>query len=259
MVALSALLNFLMQALGLFVLGVVGYLLTRWLQFKVHRWEFENPRQSALVALSVTLLPMLVLMIFALTRAPQAVQSEPEVTEVRHSPGGVVAQLITYLILFSPVFIAMRVRNEPPESAGVTRTNLGKSALVGLLVGLLALLTCPPCLRGIAAGLNIHHFWAFLHFGIVGFGEEFAYRGYLQTRLIAWLGRWPGWVLASVLMALVHTGARLMGGLDVLTALLSAAMLVTISLLMGYLMMRTENFVAPAIVHTFADWMHVLS
>ena len=28
----------------------------------------------------------------------------------------------------------------------------------------------------------------------VGIGEEFAYRGYLQTRLAAWLGVGRGWI-----------------------------------------------------------------
>jgi membrane protease YdiL (CAAX protease family) len=59
-------------------------------------------------------------------------------------------------------------------------------------------------------------------------------------------------------MALVHVSGRMMiGGLDVLTALLSSAMLITIGLLIGYTMLRTENVVAPAILHTVADWLNI--
>jgi CAAX protease family protein len=212
-----------------------------------------------LVALAVTVLPMLIIMIFALSRSSDGIGTEVDV-EVRHSPSSVINQLIVYLLLLSPVFIAMKVRNEPWKSAGVTGTNLGKSVLLGIILGILGIVTCDACLQGIAAGLKINHFWAFLHLSVVGFGEEFGYRGYLQTRLVAWLGRWQGWLLASSLMAMVHVSGRiLVGGFDVLTALLSSAMLITISLLMGYIMLRTENIVAPAILHTVADWLNIFT
>jgi membrane protease YdiL (CAAX protease family) len=108
------------------------------------------------------------------------------------------------------------------------------------------------------AGLNMNHFWAFLQFSVVGFSEEFAFRGYLQTRLCAWLGRWQGWLLASVLMALIHIPQRVwMLGFDASTAFLSSAYLIPISLIMGFVMLRTENIVAPAIFNTFSDWVGV--
>ena len=249
--------DFLIQTLGLLVFGVVVYFLTRWLKFKYESWNFKNPGQSALIALGVTVLPMMTIMIFALSRASNGAGTYVDV-EVRHSPSSVVSQLIVYILLFSPVFIAMKVRNESWKSAGVTGTNLGKSVLVGFILGMLAIVTCDTCVQGIVTGLKISHFWAFLHFSVVGFGEEFGYRGYLQTRLIAWVGRWQGWLLTSILMAMVHVSGRLLvGGLDVLSALLSSAMLITISLLMGYIMLRTENFVAPAFLHTVADWVNV--
>jgi membrane protease YdiL (CAAX protease family) len=94
---------------------------------------------------------------------------------------------------------------------------------------------------------------------VVGFAEEFAFRGYLQTRLVAWLGRWPGWVLASVLMALAHAVQRLtVGGMPPLDALSSSASLIPISLFLGYVMLRTENVVAPGLAPIFADWAGTL-
>ncbi|MBN1451078.1 MAG: CPBP family intramembrane metalloprotease [Anaerolineales bacterium] len=249
----------LTQTGGLFVIGVIVYFLTRWLSFKREPWTSPNPRQSALVALSVTALPMLFIIIIAIMMASKGGATEVDV-ERKHSLSSVINQLITYLILFSPVLIAMKVRNEPWKSSGVTKTNLGKSLLLGSLLGLIAIVTCTECLHGIAAGLNVSHIWAFLQFSIVGFGEEFGYRGYLQTRLIAWLGRWQGWLLASFLMAILHiSGLVLVSGHNALTALLSSAMLIPISLLMGYIMLRTENVVAPAILHTFADWVGIFT
>lgn len=167
--------------------------------------------------------------------------------------------MIAFLILLSRVLIAMKVRKESWQSAGVTKNNLGKSILLGCLLGIITIVTCGPCLTGILGGvMNMNHFWAFLQYMVVGFSEEFAFRGYLQTRLVAWLGRWQGWLLASVMMALIHIAQRVyILGFDATTALLSSAALIPISLFMGFVMLRTENIVAPAISHTFADWVGV--
>jgi membrane protease YdiL (CAAX protease family) len=43
-------------------------------------------------------------------------------------------------------------------------------------------------------------------FLIVGLGEEFAFRGYLQFTLTAGMGFWPSAILLSLLFALAHTG-----------------------------------------------------
>jgi membrane protease YdiL (CAAX protease family) len=257
--AVPSLQQLLTQTIGLFVIGVVVYLMTRWLQFKRELWTFPSPRQSAIVALAVTALPMFIIIVIAVIMSAKGGATEVNVEE-KHSISNVFNQLIIYLVLFSPVLIAMKIRNEPWKSAGVTKINLGKSFLLGGLLGLVAIATCAECLRGISSGLKMSHMWAFLQFSIVGIGEEFGYRGYLQTRLVAWLGRWQGWILASVLMATIHiSGLVLVSGKDALTALLSSAMLIPISLLMGYIMLRTENVIAPAILHTIADWVGIFT
>lgn len=257
--AVPSLQQLLTQTIGLFVIGVVVYLMTRWLRFQRELWTFPNPRQSALVALAVTTMPWFIIFVFAVLRTSGGAATEIE-AEIKYSPGNVFNQFIVYLFLFSPVLIAMKVRSEPPKSAGLTKTDLGKSVLVGVLIGFVAIVTCSECLQGIAAGLNSSHLWAFLQFSVVGFCEEFGYRGYLQTRLVAWLGGWQGWLLASITMALIHIGGRvLIAGHDALTAFLSSAMLIPISLLMGYVMLRTENVIAPAILHTIADWVGIFT
>ncbi len=112
----------------------------------------------------------------------------------------------------------------------------------------------------LARGLTANQLWALPYFAVVGFGEEFLFRGYLQTRLVAWLGQWSGWLLASIVMAMMHIGQRVASmGLTSPEAVISSALLVPISLFMGYVMLRTGNIVAPGICHTFANWVGVLS
>jgi membrane protease YdiL (CAAX protease family) len=249
----------LTQAVFYVCLGVLVYFVTRWLKFQYIPWPYPNSWQSALVAIGTAFLPLFLLSLISLASAPEAAAT-PVSTGLKKPPFLVIVQLIGYLILFSPVLMAMKIRKESWQSAGVTRNNLGKSILLGCLLVLISILTCGPCMTGIRAGLNRNHFWAFWQFAVVGFSEEFAFRGYLQTRLCAWLGRWQGWLAASVMMALLHIPQRVvMSGLDGTTAFLSAASLIPISLWMGFLMLRTDNIVAPAILHTFADWFGTLS
>jgi membrane protease YdiL (CAAX protease family) len=251
----------LTQAVFYVCLGVLVYFVTRWLKFQYIPWPYPNSWQSALVAIGTAFLPLFLLSLISLASAPdpgEAVQT-PVSMELKKSPFLVITQFILYFILFSPILMAMKIRKESWQSAGVTRNNLGKSILLGCLLVLISILTCGPCMTGIRAGLTMNHFWAFWQFAAVGFWEEFGFRGYLQTRLCAWLGRWQGWLAASVMMALIHIPHRvMMSGFDATTAFLSAASLIPISLWMGFLMLRTDNIAAPAISHTFADWFGTL-
>lgn len=60
-------------------------------------------------------------------------------------------------------------------------------------------------------------------------------------------------------MALIHIPQRMAAmGLSFQDAIVSSVLLILISLTMGYIMLKTENIVAPGIYHTFANWVNVL-
>ncbi|AGY75861.2 CPBP family intramembrane glutamic endopeptidase [Clostridium autoethanogenum] len=108
--------------------------------------------------------------------------------------------------------------------------------------------------------LNINYFWGLLNFAVVGFFEEFMFRGYLQTHLIIWLGKNKGWMISSALMVLMHLPQRIFSaGLSLSGAFTSIFYLVFFSLFLGYMMIKTENVTAPAILHTLCDWVRTLS
>jgi len=252
------------QSLGFVILGAIVYVLTKALRFRYRGWSFADAGRASLwgiVAILVSwVLVSALFFLFASSRdMPQSVPGGR-----RYSLNDVVNQAVIALLAFGPVLLAMRWRREPWASAGVSAHNLGCSLVVGLV---LAFFTVVGIFFGggrsfseVAGGLTVSHFWALLKFAIVGFGEEFAFRGYLQTRLMAWLGQWQGWVVTSVLMALAHVVQRMtIIDLSPLEAVISSASLVPISLLMGYVMLRTENVVAPGLFHTFANWVNTLS
>jgi len=169
-------------------------------------------------------------------------------------------QLFTALVASAPILLAMRWRRESFATAGLWGRHLGRSLLVG---GALSLLVVGWRLVVDLHGpslpvLGVSHFWALVQFAIVGIAEEFAFRGYLQARLVTWIGRWAGWVAASLLMAFAHIVLHLTAGVPVPEALAACASLVPISLVLGFVMLRTGNVAGPALLHTFVNWAETL-
>jgi membrane protease YdiL (CAAX protease family) len=247
---------------GLFLLlGLFTYGFTKWKIFKLNSIRIEEPGKSSLAAaLSIAFGIGLVVLIFLALGSSGGQEIDDEA--VRYSLSTVFSQAVVALIMVGPAMLVLRSRKESWASVGAGRQNLCGSILLGLILG------------GLTVGISMIEFgtgsapmkavtlsaafWGFLHFAVVGFAEEFAFRGYLQTRLSALLGAIPGWLLASVLMASVHIFQRiLIMGLPSGEALLDSLSLIPFSLLMGYIMMRTENIMAPGIFHSFANWIGI--
>jgi len=176
----------------------------------------------------------------------------------RARPEDVIAQLFAAAVMIGPAVIAMRRRRESPATAGVTRKNLGRSLAlsVPLVAAIVVWRLASSRWVGTDTGYDVTDFWALGQFVVVGFAEEYAYRGYLQTRMIDWLGRYRGWILTSVVMAMAHVGHRMtVSRMAFGEALTSSASLIPVSLFLGYVMMRTRNIIAPGIVHSVIDWL----
>lgn len=90
-----------------------------------------------------------------------------------------------------------------------------------------------------------------------GLGEELFYRRWLQTRLEAGLGPWPGIAVASLAFALMHLGSHGSGAiaLDIARVVVSQG---SFGLLMGVLWWRYRNFVAIVTAHLIVNGWPVL-
>ncbi|MBN2226671.1 MAG: CPBP family intramembrane metalloprotease [candidate division Zixibacteria bacterium] len=171
---------------------------------------------------------------------------------------GYPSRLILTLLLILPVIAAVKLLRERWASAGITRHNLISSSIVGLIAGILVG-TVLLALKQQHTPLTGSHIGLLGYYTIVGLSEEFVFRGYVQTRLIGWFGRTPGWIAASALMALVHLTQRLaVLGASPVDALAVALLLFPLSLFLGYLMLRTGNVVAPGLAHALAGWASAL-
>jgi len=85
-----------------------------------------------------------------------------------------------------------------------------------------------------------------------GLGEELLFRCWLQTRLEAALGAWPGIALASLAFALMHLGSHATGApvLDVARVVVAQG---SFGLLMGVLWWRHRNLVAIVAAHVVSN------
>jgi membrane protease YdiL (CAAX protease family) len=244
------------QCAVLIALGASLAFLVRALRFQGHVDLIAQPRSSSLWALAAIFIGW-ILVSLLLSGGGGGRESQ----SFSYSAADVVAQVMLLGIAFGPVFIVMYRRKERLVTAAVSTHNLGRSLLVGLIlsatfIGWGLARSRPPGLIGVFSATS---FWALMQFAVVGFVEEFAYRGYLQTRLVSWMGWWQGWILASVLMALAHVSHRVaLLGMTSGDAFLSAASLIPISLFLGFVMLRTQNVVAPALIHTFINWIDAI-
>jgi len=93
-----------------------------------------------------------------------------------------------------------------------------------------------------------------------GFGEEFLYRGALQTRLRALLS--PSWaiVIQALLFGIWHFGANVGSkGITGTTAVIAFSVLVqaTAGLVFGIIFQRTRNLLACSVIHVVVNCLFI--
>jgi len=161
------------------------------------------------------------------------------------------------------VFVAMKSTGQKLGSVGISREGIGRMLALGLvmsgiylaLTGLLA-----PSLGGGFVGFSPELGYGFILFAVVGFGEEILWRGYIQTRLVAHIGKFKGLVITSLLFAVLwHFPVEFyMQSGAILDALVNALTRFAPGVLFGYVMMKSQNVLPSSIFHLFWDWNTLL-
>lgn len=248
--------EFMTQTIGFVAVGGAVYGLSRLLRCTSLVHPVSDAKRSAvhsLIAVAMSMGILSLLMVMQHSRHSPTPDGGPK---LHNMEGLIFAQLIVLAIYATSAAVFMHRDKESLESVGITRQNLWQAILIGCFLACVTFFS--------QAGENSQKLVrlgpgyataSFVYYAMVGFGEEFLFRGYLQSRLRAWLGPWQGWVLASVVMALAHFPGRLHQGMSLYEAVGSSVALIPLSLLMGFVMLRTRNLMAPGIFHTFAAWM----
>jgi len=243
------------QLISLVLTGALVYGLCRLLRLKPVYPVIARPKRSALCSLASVSASMLIilLVLMLISQKPGPTQG---VGHEHHR--NLVDQLFILFVYFLPMALMLRLNGEKLQSVGLTRVNLWKATVVGLFLATATILLTDGGPGAVFKFTEGHNMNSFIHFSFVGFGEEILLRGFLQSRLVAWLGQYKGLIFASVITALMHLPQRLliqdMGFPD---AIASSLGLIPISLFQGFVMLRTGNAIAPSVYHTFANWVWI--
>lgn len=166
-----------------------------------------------------------------------------------------------YFLLTAIVILAVLQKKESLQTIGITKINLIKSCILGILLGIIFFVVYRSLLKtnNIIYIISIASLISFIKYIIVGFSEEIIFRGYFQTRLIAWLGTTKGCLITAIIFSFYHLPVNLIfKGMDMQSAFLSCVNLIPLSLVLGYIMIKTKNIITVSILHTFIDWSQSL-
>ena len=245
----------LTQSIAFALIGALVYGLCRLLRLEPVYPKIARPKRSALCSLASVSASMLIiiLVLMLISQKPGPTQGVG-----REHHRNLVDQLFLLLVYFLPMALMLRLNGEKLQSVGLTRVNLWRATVVGLFLATATILLADGGPVAVFKFTQTHNAHSLVFYSFVGFGEEFLFRGYLQSRLVAWLGHYQGWILASVITALMHLPQRLLiQGMGFPDAIASSLGLIPISLFQGFVMLRTGNAIAPGIYHTFANWVWI--
>jgi len=220
--------------------------------FKRRPLVFKFPRREAFIALSLALLVGVGLWLVYI-RLPITLPTVPKTFQF--SLDQLLRQVMVPVIILLPFAVALIARGQPWRSAGLGRQTLRPSLQLGLALGVITIF-----LRGklysILGGLSLSEIYFLGAALVIGFAEEFAFRGYIQPRLSGWLGERWGWVTTALVFTLCHLpGQILVAGITSPVALgISLLDLFVFGLVQGWIMRKSGNIVATGLYYTIHLW-----
>jgi len=241
--------------LGVALTWVTAVLLTM-LARRVHLFDrnsahFARPRREALVAIAAVVAQIVIVAVLFAIRG--ASTSPPIGPQPRYDVARLAVQLAIAAAAFSPILAVLILRRQGATTVGLSTRNLLAQVLLGVTIGLVAVIAMGK-VAGLATvggpeGLRLVAFLA------VGFEEEIVFRGFLQSRLVAWLGEGRGWLLAGAIFALAHVPQDLASDGATPILIVDLALQLVFGLVFGWIVLRVGGVWATGIAHGVADWV----
>ena len=226
--------------------------------------KFVYPLRETIVSLVLFLLTTALVFAFDLyvyrggyaPRVPAPYPVEP--TPLNFSLERLIQQIGLLLFIAAPYLVALVIRRQPWLSAGLSRPTVRIGLQLGLALGLLTIFLtnrAAAVLNGLD-GSEVNYLVGMLAVSLV---EETIFRGYIMLRLMDYLGEVWGWIAQAVLYALWHLPQKLVvENVDPSGLAFSLLYLFLFALLLGWIMRKCGNVLAPALYHAIHNWVMVL-
>ncbi|MEJ5203650.1 MAG: CPBP family intramembrane glutamic endopeptidase [Anaerolineales bacterium] len=211
---------------------------------------FKYPRREGYVALSLFILVLVLnYMIYSGSIGLQ-VKTAPSDNPL--TP--LWTRLMVAALSLLPCLAALWVRRQPLRSAGWRRDLAGPAGRLAL-----ALMVLTVFLRGkfpaLLNGISQSEGSALLLWLGTALCEETLVRGYIQMRLNSWLGSRLGLVI-SALFWMVWQIPRLIG--DSSALFLTLFLVFVQGLVLGWVMLKSQHVIAPALYRAVSEWLTVI-
>ena len=243
-------LGYLSEWLG--VIAVVMIAGTSPMLKKIRRIEFRYPRREATFALIFFALIFFFAFLFFSDRL-----FEPLRAFAGTLVGGEIAlRMLIALIALVPLIILLIVRGQLPKSAGWSKDNIRANLTLAVVLIILVIF-----LRGklttLLQGISIQQGSLLLVILAWVIAEETIFRGYIQLRLMSFLGTTWGWLATSLLYVLWQLpGSAVLTQFNIEWPSLVIALVQ--GLLLGWIMRKTYHVAAPALLRAAATWLMLL-
>ena len=205
----------------------------------------DEKRKYVLTAAAVTASCIPATLLFQLIRLPAETQDIVRV----------LIYAVSYAVIAAPVLIYCIAKKMRPEALGLLSTHTVRDMIIGAAFAAAIALAGPFVLRalfGADAGSSAGVSYAVVFF-VAAFAEEFMFRGFLQRRLCAFIGKPAGYFLSCACFAAFHIPRLAFAGASAeYTALYCGAVFMG-SLVFGGLALLFDDVWPSVWVHTAAN------
>ena len=245
---MEALRQFAGYCLGFGVMAGIVYVLSKLLRCKAATAEITHPKRSACDA-------VIALVIFAVGAALGLVaarilqEKSPELLK-EGSPWRLIFPVFGFACAVVPAVIFVKLRKEPLSTVGLWRRNLWQSLVIGCVLLVPVFLVSGVTPSSVATNFRPHHLVAIAYGFLIGSQEEFLFRGYTQTRMVAWRGRWLGFILTALLFTYFHLPTNMLAkNMGLMDAFIESTVTLPVGLFLGFTMLRTGNLASVLPCH----------
>jgi membrane protease YdiL (CAAX protease family) len=232
-------------------LGVIAVtmILTLSQRFKKPPVGFVYPRREAIISF------LLAGLILILSFSFYSGAISPAIT----NPGSALDILYQRVFLAGisliPFLLALAIRRQPLRSVGWGRALLMPAFQLGLALAILTIF-----LRGkiysLLNGISSSEINALLACLGLCIAEESIFRGYLQLRLSYWIGQKYGWMVTALLYTILQIPRLITNPLALPINLL---LVLAQGLILGWVMKKSGNVLAPILYRTISEWISFIT